>query len=285
MYELYKENELAIANFHKGKNAFNDLEEARKYSEYTNICSSNSKTISRINSKIDQINKNISKTQQHIDYWNIVKQNKATFDKQQIIENTINICKLNLQELYSEKTVIETMIKQNNAISAINNENKRKSNDFKNKLDHLQLLAHIYEQYRCWLYKEHILPKLINTTNRFISKVEPNLKLDYLIKQDSSFVFQAINNLQEIQLEKTSGFEYFILAICLRLAFISLTMGDTKFGGQLLIDEGFTYCDTNHLSKIPGFLESLLNNFDSIILVSHLEKIKDSVDNLSLIHI
>ena len=272
LYELYKENELAIANFHKGKNAFNDLEEARKYSEYTNICSSNSKTISRINSKIDQINKNISKTQQHIDYWNIVKQNKATFDKQQIIENTINICKLNLQELYSEKTVIETMIKQNNAISAINNENKRKSNDFKNKLDHLQLLAHIYEQYRCWLYKEHILPKLINTTNRFISKVEPNLKLDYLIKQDSSFVFQAINNLQEIQLEKTSGFEYFILAICLRLAFISLTMGDTKFGGQLLIDEGFTYCDTNHLSKIPGFLESLLNNFDSIILVSHLEK-------------
>ncbi len=284
LYELYKENELAIANFHKGKNAFNDLEEARKYSEYTNICSSNSKTISRINSKIDQINKNISKTQQHIDYWNIVKQNKATFDKQQIIENTINICKLNLQELYSEKTVIETMIKQNNAISAINNENKRKSNDFKNKLDHLQLLAHIYEQYRCWLYKEHILPKLINTTNRFISKVEPNLKLDYLIKQDSSFVFQAINNLQEIQLEKTSGFEYFILAICLRLAFISLTMGDTKFGGQLLIDEGFTYCDTNHLSKIPGFLESLLNNFDSIILVSHLEKIKDSVDNTIFIN-
>ena len=61
-------------------------------------------------------------------------------------------------------------------------------------------------------------------------------------------------------------------------------MGDTKFGGQLLIDEGFTYCDTNHLSKIPGFLESLLNNFDSIILVSHLEKIKDSVDNTIFIN-
>ena len=176
------------------------------------------------------------------------------------------------------------MLEKNRKITEINKESEKKSIDLKNKLEHIQLLAHIYEQYRCWLYKEHILPKLINTTNRFVSKVEPNLRLDYIIKPDGSFLFQAINNLQDIQLEKTSGFEYFILAICLRLAFISLTIGDNKIGGQLLIDEGFTNCDTNHLSKIPEFLESLLNKFDSIILVSHLEKIKDSVDNTIFIN-
>ena len=279
LYKLYKDNESEIEIFNKGQKAISDLSDAIKYNEYDCICKSNSKTITRLTGKIDNINKELYKTNKYIEYWNSVKEQKHEYDKQRKIQHRIDILRKELAELYSEKTLIANMLEQNRKITEINKESEKRSIDLKNKLEHIQLLAHIYEQYRCWLYKEHILPKLINTTNRFVSKVEPNLRLDYIIKPDGSFLFQAINNLQDIQLEKTSGFEYFILAICLRLAFISLTIGDNKFGGQLLIDEGFTNCDTNHLSKIPEFLESLLHKFDSIILVSHLEKIKDSVDN------
>jgi DNA repair exonuclease SbcCD ATPase subunit len=144
-------------------------------------------------------------------------------------------------------------------------------------------LGIVFDKYRAWLYEEHILPKLINRANNFVKNVEPNLKLCYNMLSDGTFFFTAKNEHHEVALEKTSGFEYFILSTCLRLAFITLTLGEGVLGGQLMIDEGFTACDVNHLNKIPRFLQSLLVKFDSIILVSHIERIKESVDNTILI--
>jgi DNA repair exonuclease SbcCD ATPase subunit len=47
---------------------------------------------------------------------------------------------------------------------------------------------------------------------------------------------------------------------------------------QLFIDEGFTACDNQNLSLVPSFLKKLLNTFSCIVIVSHIDIIKDSAD-------
>ena len=47
--------------------------------------------------------------------------------------------------------------------------------------------------------------------------------------------------------------------------------------GQLFIDEGFTSCDKEHLEKVPVFINSLLNLYNSVLVVSHLQNIKENI--------
>tara|TARA_Y100000389_G_scaffold125559_1_gene122930 strand:- start:10394 stop:13969 length:3576 start_codon:yes stop_codon:yes gene_type:complete len=238
--------------------------------------SNNSTLIQEQINKLSINRKNISSD---IDYWNLVYKYKNIYDEQQELHKQIITLTSQIQELHTEKQIITNYIKNNEEIIKSRNEYENNSSKLQHKMHHLQSLAIIYDKYRAWLYKEHVIPKIIYTTNSFISKVETNIKLDCIIQDDGAFIFQAIKDNLVIQLEKTSGFEYFMLSICLRLAFITMTLGDGHIGGQLIIDEGFTYCDVDHLSKIPNFLQTLLSKFDSIVLVSHLEKIKDSVDS------
>jgi hypothetical protein len=47
---------------------------------------------------------------------------------------------------------------------------------------------------------------------------------------------------------------------------------------QLIIDEGFTSCDADNLTKMPEFLRTLLQkrDYDSVLLMSHLDGIRES---------
>ena len=46
---------------------------------------------------------------------------------------------------------------------------------------------------------------------------------------------------------------------------------------QLFIDEGFTSCDKEHLEKVPLFINSLLHLYGSVLVVSHLQNIKENI--------
>jgi len=47
---------------------------------------------------------------------------------------------------------------------------------------------------------------------------------------------------------------------------------------QLFIDEGWTSADANNRTLIPKVLNYLLTQFNSVILVSHIDEIKDITD-------
>ncbi len=47
---------------------------------------------------------------------------------------------------------------------------------------------------------------------------------------------------------------------------------------QLFLDEGFTSCDSYNLAKVPDFMRTLLQLYDGIMLVTHLDDLKDIVD-------
>jgi energy-coupling factor transporter ATP-binding protein EcfA2 len=48
----------------------------------------------------------------------------------------------------------------------------------------------------------------------------------------------------------------------------------------ILIDEGFTACDADHIMKIPTFLGSLIDaKFSTVLIVTHIEALQNGVSN------
>lgn len=264
-YEKYEAKHLQLKKL---------LEDCDKYAIFIEELNVNKNWVVTIRNEIDTLKILVKE----IDYWSNVLNLKPSFDKQCLIELEIENIREEIQTLYGSKEVLIHSINQNKKVTEKSRHLREISDVFGNKIDKLNNLGKLFDNYRSWLYEKHILPKLVRRANRFVSNVEPYLSLCYTIQEDGTFAFTAKNEKHEVSLEKASGFEYFIMAMSLRLAFMTLTMGD-KFGGQFFIDEGFTACDARHLNKIPNFLQSLLEMFDSIILVSHIEHIKDSVDN------
>tara|TARA_Y100000389_G_C17470632_1_gene530322 strand:- start:3705 stop:8270 length:4566 start_codon:yes stop_codon:yes gene_type:complete len=253
------------------------------------LASVHEKKLWLLSSEKDLLNKKLNDTKiytdyaKQLEYWRNVINTKNKYDD--YIRDGLLIQELrnDIKELHGEKAKLEYSVLENNKIKEKANQLREEQGELESKIENLNILGRVFDEYRGWLYSEHILPNLVNRTNKLLHTVEPNLHLCYSMQQDGSFIFTARNEHHEVLMEKTSGFEYFMLSTCLRLSFITLTLGDGVLGGQLIIDEGFTTCDVNHLGKIPEFLQSLLAKFDSIVLVSHIERIKDSVDNTIMI--
>lgn len=74
-----------------------------------------------------------------------------------------------------------------------------------------------------------------------------------------------------------SNMEQFILSIAIRVALTNLS-NLPKMNG-IVIDEGFGALDSEHLSTIPSLFHYLKSNFDFVIIISHLEVMRDFVDS------
>lgn len=218
------------------------------------------------------------------------KKMKLISDLNKIIENRKNkIIKEKMREELKkvksdlinkevEKQVLDKLI-------LIYQEKNLKYQKFSINIDNIQLVIDNIEEKIIILDKyrsntiQNVIPILETYTNNLISSVDKNLKIKCSLEHDYLFKFSALTGNSEIPIEKTSGFERSIISICLRLAFIFLSLKeDQTYVGQLFIDEAFVNCDKEHLSHVPDFLSHLLRNFDSILLVSHLDIIKDTVD-------
>jgi DNA repair exonuclease SbcCD ATPase subunit len=67
-----------------------------------------------------------------------------------------------------------------------------------------------------------------------------------------------------------------VISLALRLCLFGNNKAICK---QLYIDEGFVSFDKYNLSIVPNFLKSLLAYFDTIVIVSHIDLIQDSIDD------
>lgn len=145
------------------------------------------------------------------------------------------------------------------------------------------------QQYRKSVYKDIIMPALLELTNTYIHYITTSLSLILSFDQDGNFIWQVKrsgNNL--VSLEKCSGFERNIINIALRIALRKIGKNNsTCIPTQLFIDESFVSSDETNLEKVPRFLNMLIDNqiIDNLIIVSHLEKIKNTIDTIIPIYV
>ena len=149
----------------------------------------------------------------------------------------------------------------------------------------LEMIINNFNDYKIDLYKNHILKNLVNKTNEYIKLLchdnTKRFKLDYIISEQKDIIHinWLIHNVttdnieQRITINQASGFQKFVISLALRMSLYSNTLCE-----QIFIDEGFTACDKQNISLVPKFLKNLLNTFDGVIIMTHIDIIKESAD-------
>jgi len=197
------------------------------------------------------------------------------------------------------KTLNDKIVKYS-TINAYNNENKKNYNsliaiesDIDTIIDVLDTILINFQAFRKELYDTMILSRLVEKTNQIIKSLchqnTKPFKLNYNvdISNDTVHINWLIHNdniategvKQYISVSQASGFQRFAISLALRM---SLYFNNYDvLCRQLFIDEGFINFDKNNLSVVPVFLKSLLHYFNTIVILSHIDIIQDSVDETS----
>jgi DNA repair exonuclease SbcCD ATPase subunit len=221
--------------------------------------------------------------------------------------------KLELKDLIASRTEdiknLNDKVVKYTTINTYNNENKTNYNslldidkELENIIDVLDTILINFQSFRKELYDNLILTKLVDKTNKIIrtlchSNTKP-FKLNYNvdISNDTVHINWLIHNdnisrgskgnndnddKQYISVSQASGFQRFVISLALRM---SLYFNNYDvLCNQLFIDEGFINFDKNNLSVVPLFLKSLLHYFNTIVILSHIDIIQDSVDETAVI--
>jgi DNA repair exonuclease SbcCD ATPase subunit len=166
-----------------------------------------------------------------------------------------------------------------------------------NMLTTLDTIILNFQDFRINLYDKIILNKLLHNTNNMLKNICHTMtkpfELDYIINvsRDMIHINWLIKNVnidaskgdnndcktkQIISINQASGFQQFVISLALRLCLFGNNKAICK---QLYIDEGFVSFDKYNLSIVPNFLRSLLAYFDTIIIVSHIDLIQETIED------
>lgn len=182
-----------------------------------------------------------------------------------------------------EDEINTLIIYQTNMITHFDNYSKNKTeydtlhllqNNINHSIHIFKTILDNYDNFQKWIYNTHVLPNIIKNVNNIITNSTINpFTINALIENDG--IQFSLNNTTSIN--KASGFQKFIINIALRISFLDL-YNNKSFCSQLFIDEGWTSADSYNRTLIPKVLNYLLTRFNSVILVSHIDEIKDIID-------
>jgi hypothetical protein len=128
------------------------------------------------------------------------------------------------------------------------------------------------------IYSKNILPEFCMQINNICDVLCGNtLNLTFEINAKGNFDWFVGG----IVFHKASGFQKFALNLAARIVLSKIGM--FKFD-QLFIDEGFSMCDEDNISRIPEFLNKLIGLYTSVTIVTHLKELKDFFPNTITIY-
>ena len=219
---------------------------------------------------LEKIVTTYSENQESIN-WNIIVENKILNLKIDIdrVKKLINISQSNIKSYSSNISVFEHDKKRYE--EQIINANKIK--------EELKLL-----QYYSLAISKNGIPYMLITQVIPILEEEANNILSLMT--DFSIVFELDGKNINLKIayatdsfwaiELSSGFEKFISSLAIRIALTKISnLAKPNF---IAIDEGFGSFDTENISNVGVILEYLKTQFDFIIIISHLDTLKSSVD-------
>lgn len=195
------------------------------------------------------------------------------------------IIKTELKTMYEEKESL------NKTIGGRENEYKRyqaereKIEEYEAKLVEIRKLRRMTETvrerikgYKAWLLREKVGPIIKAYTNAISRQMHgcDDWELTYDVDEEGHIHWRMLDGGGIVYMNKASGYQRFMMMMAMRIALSQISK--TMRCKQLIIDEGFTSADTEHLERVPGFLKGLVGIYESVLLVSHLDVIKDSVD-------
>ena len=97
-----------------------------------------------------------------------------------------------------------------------------------------------------------------------------------LILQANYLYINIYNHTQDI-INILGGMEHFIVNISFKITLAKLSI--LPKSGLLIIDEGVSVLDKQHIDKFHIIAQFLKSNYNNIIIISHIEPIKDFISH------
>ena len=121
------------------------------------------------------------------------------------------------------------------------------------------------------------MPKIETEINNVLNQVvDFNMVLQSDGKNINGYIIYDEDNFWPLEL--TSGMERFISSLAIRIALINVSaLPRPNF---IAIDEGWGSLDAEHISAVVNLFDYFRTKFDFSIIISHVDSMRDMVDNL-----
>lgn len=208
--------------------------------------------------------------------------NRAVMKINEEINNQINEHKKKLSNSeFNLKNKNKIIMEINSKISVCKNQ----INEINTMIDKIKIIEQehkLYEIY-CHVVSRDGIPFDIITATVPEIQSEVNSILSQIVNFTAIFETDGKNIIPYISYEDkkwpmvlSSGFEKFALSLAIRVALINIS--NLPKSNFLVIDEGFGVLDAENLSSMNVLFDYLKTNFDFIMIISHLESMRDIVD-------
>jgi DNA repair exonuclease SbcCD ATPase subunit/predicted phosphodiesterase len=213
------------------------------------------------------------------------RKNETAINHNVIIDLDIQKCKTEIFEISEKIKTIQTEIK--NQYGAIEVAKTKKSTAMQQleKYRQLETEYKAYEYYLESVKRDGIpyelitkaLPKIEAEINNVLNQiVDFNMVMNTDGKNINGYIIYDEDNYWPLEL--TSGMERFISSLAIRIALINVSaLPRPNF---IAIDEGWGSLDSDHISSVVNLFEYFRTKFDFSIIISHVDSMRDMVDNL-----
>lgn len=191
-------------------------------------------------------------------------------------------------ELSNTTDELNKIDKELNKLIRLQSDNKGnmgKYYDLNKKIDELEKEWNINNKLKKFLDKDglmnfmlnkSILPTIQNAVNSILGFLT-NFEISMNFDGTGTHVYKQVGDLQ-LNCSALSGFEKFIVNMAFRLAFNKLN-GRIKTD-FLIIDEGFSCCDEDNISKLKSLFEFIRKEYKWCLVITHLEDVKTNFDSI-----
>jgi DNA repair exonuclease SbcCD ATPase subunit len=246
------------------------------------MLSSAESDLHRLTSKYHQVQSKLSETERQIEEYykkeSVIKQNK-------LFKAEINSLNVEVSKLNSVLSSVNNNILKSHSNLLIADQTKLKSEESIKRLKELTKQYKFYEYYLEAVNRDGVPYDLISTAVPFIEQeinniltqlVDFNLMLEMDGKNINCYIVYDTDNYWPIEL--TSGMEKFISSLAIRTSLINVS--SLPRPNFLAIDEGFGVLDSDNLNSIFNLFEYLKTQFSFMLIISHIDSMRDVVDKL-----
>lgn len=133
---------------------------------------------------------------------------------------------------------------------------------------------HNISGFRHWIFMNNALPLIESEINGFLRDIDTiEVRIAY---NGTGFIYTIDDRGNQPTINTISGYQRFIINIAMRIALAK--MNNKVRLNTLFIDEGFTSFDSINITKIRDILSILLKRFNNILIVSHMDEVRNVVD-------
>jgi DNA repair exonuclease SbcCD ATPase subunit len=228
----------------------------------------------KLNNELLQVTQLIS---DYLENEKQIQQNKKLRTEMGIVRNDLSLAKSNTETLNKQ------LLTLNGKVSSLSNQKETIEARIK-EISALEEQYGLYEYYLNALGKDGIsyeliskvLPMIEGEVNNILGQiVEFGLQLDMDGKNINANI---VYDTQKWSLEMCSGMERFISGLAIRIALINVC--NLPRPNFLVVDEGFGTLDNENLTSLYMLFAYLKTQFDFVMIISHIDSMRDVVDSL-----